>query len=334
LAGERQCVKPPGFDQGNSPRETLDRRGEELVLATTNGAPAIVAAAASAPTVLLACLLNLDAVVMELLRREDPQAADLQIVCSRLRRRSRAVEQADPLVRDRQPTDRRSPPSVLTTWLRQGLRSGMCPLCRVAHKADREYIWHFFDEGADQEDAIESVRRPFGFCDRHIEMLRQIEVEGMKSTLGLSTMFADTLAGIVEDLEGLTPGGHFRTAPCPACANRDERLRANARYLLDELATSPGNRARFEASPGLCFAHFGLVWDTAQTLKDRSLVLDVQRNAARSVLRELQEHVRKHDDKFRHEPKGTERDSWRRAIFLTAGWPAPAESATEPERLR
>jgi 2-phosphosulfolactate phosphatase len=80
LAGER--VKPPGFDQGNSPRETLDRRGEELLLATTNGAPAIVAAAASAPTVVLACLLNLDAVVMELLRREDPQAADLQIVCS------------------------------------------------------------------------------------------------------------------------------------------------------------------------------------------------------------------------------------------------------------
>jgi len=39
LAGEQRCVKPPGFDQGNSPREALDRRGEELVLATTNGAP-------------------------------------------------------------------------------------------------------------------------------------------------------------------------------------------------------------------------------------------------------------------------------------------------------
>jgi 2-phosphosulfolactate phosphatase len=82
LAGERGCVKPPGFDQGNSPREALDRRGEELVLATTNGAPTIVAAAACAPTVLLACLLNLDAVVMELLRREDRRGADLQIVCS------------------------------------------------------------------------------------------------------------------------------------------------------------------------------------------------------------------------------------------------------------
>jgi 2-phosphosulfolactate phosphatase len=78
LAGEQRCVKPPGFDQGNSPREALDRRGEELVLATTNGAPTIVAAAACAPTVLLACLLNLDAVVME----QDRRGADLQIVCS------------------------------------------------------------------------------------------------------------------------------------------------------------------------------------------------------------------------------------------------------------
>ena len=44
LAGERRCVAPPGFDQGNSPREAARRRGDELVLATTNGAPAIVAA--------------------------------------------------------------------------------------------------------------------------------------------------------------------------------------------------------------------------------------------------------------------------------------------------
>jgi 2-phosphosulfolactate phosphatase len=82
LAGERHCVKPPGFDQGNSPSEARRRRGDELVLATTNGAPAIVAAAACAPTVLLACLLNLDAVVVELLAREAGKGSDLQVVCS------------------------------------------------------------------------------------------------------------------------------------------------------------------------------------------------------------------------------------------------------------
>jgi 2-phosphosulfolactate phosphatase len=82
LAGERHCVKPPGFDQGNSPREARDRRGDEFVLATTNGAPTIVAAATCAPTVLLACLLNLGAVVTELLDRESVKGSDLQIVCS------------------------------------------------------------------------------------------------------------------------------------------------------------------------------------------------------------------------------------------------------------
>lgn len=129
----------------------------------------------------------------------------------------------------------------------------MCPLCRVAHKSDREYIWHFFDEGADQGESIDAVRRARGFCDEHIEMLRRIEIEGMNSTLAISTMFADTFPGIVEDLDSLTPDAHFRRAPCPACANRDERLHANAQYLLDELATSPGHRETFEASPGLCF---------------------------------------------------------------------------------
>ena len=76
LAGERRCVAPPGFDQGNSPHEAARRRGDELVLATTNGAPAIVAATGHAPVVLVACLLNLDAVIAAL------EGADVQVVCA------------------------------------------------------------------------------------------------------------------------------------------------------------------------------------------------------------------------------------------------------------
>jgi 2-phosphosulfolactate phosphatase len=79
LAGERHTVMPPGFDQGNSPREAVVLRGEELVLATTNGAPAITSAARQARTALLACMLNLDAVLAALSGGAD---ADIQIVCS------------------------------------------------------------------------------------------------------------------------------------------------------------------------------------------------------------------------------------------------------------
>jgi 2-phosphosulfolactate phosphatase len=82
LAGERHCVKPAGFDQGNSPTEALARRGDELVLATTNGAPTIVAAAQLARQVLLACLLNLEAVVTALQPSEHGPDRDVQIACS------------------------------------------------------------------------------------------------------------------------------------------------------------------------------------------------------------------------------------------------------------
>jgi 2-phosphosulfolactate phosphatase len=79
LAGERNAVRPVGFDQGNSPREATERRGDELVLATTNGAPAIVAATQHAARVVLACLLNLEAMIQTLRMRGE---ADVQIVCS------------------------------------------------------------------------------------------------------------------------------------------------------------------------------------------------------------------------------------------------------------
>jgi hypothetical protein len=253
----------------------------------------------------------------------------------RLRLRPRANKSEDGFLEERgKPVERRSPPSAVMTWLHQGLRAGMCPLCRVAHKADREYIWQFFDEGDRQGESIDQLRASCGFCDQHMEMLRQIEVDGMHSTLGISTMFAETFAGIVEDLEAQRPGRPFSRATCPACESRERYLATNARYLVDELATTPGRREAFEASPGLCFPHFELAWNAARTREDRELLLGVQLKTARSLLADLREHVRKHDHKFAHEPKGAERDSWERAIRLTAGWPAPEGSAAEPEQRR
>jgi Family of unknown function (DUF6062) len=250
----------------------------------------------------------------------------------RLRRRPRGV--ADPRRRPqhRKHSERQPRASVLTRWLRQGLEAGICPLCRVAHKADREYIWHFFDEGDREAESSDQLRASCGFCGEHVEMLRRIEVDEMKSSLGISTTFAETLAGVVEDLDALSPDDTFRRARCPACVKRDEVVEKNAGYLLDELATAPGRRASFERSPGLCFAHFELTWRSTQTASERELLLEVQRRATRQLLADLREHVRKQDHKFAHEPKGAERDSWQRAIFLTAGWPPPSESAGRPER--
>jgi 2-phosphosulfolactate phosphatase len=63
LGGERKAVRIPGFDLGNSPREYLEPAGETLILSTTNGTRAVVAAARRCERVFIASLLNLSAVV-------------------------------------------------------------------------------------------------------------------------------------------------------------------------------------------------------------------------------------------------------------------------------
>ena len=63
LAGERHNVRIEGFDYGNSPREFAEPHAtKKLVLTTTNGTRALLAAAERCETVLVASLLNLGAV--------------------------------------------------------------------------------------------------------------------------------------------------------------------------------------------------------------------------------------------------------------------------------
>jgi 2-phosphosulfolactate phosphatase len=65
LGGERNAVKIPGFDLGNSPREYLERREGPVILSTTNGTRAIVSAAQRCERVFAASLLNLASVIEE-----------------------------------------------------------------------------------------------------------------------------------------------------------------------------------------------------------------------------------------------------------------------------
>lgn len=82
LAGERNAVAIPGFDLGNSPRELTEPRGETLILTTTNGTRAILAAAAGAETVLVGSLLNLSAVAAAA-----RGGGDIEVICAGLQGR-------------------------------------------------------------------------------------------------------------------------------------------------------------------------------------------------------------------------------------------------------
>jgi 2-phosphosulfolactate phosphatase len=81
LGGERGTVPIPGFDLGNSPSEYVEPRGETVILTTTNGTRAIVSAGARCELVLVASLLNLDAVAAVARKRGE----DAAVICAGVR---------------------------------------------------------------------------------------------------------------------------------------------------------------------------------------------------------------------------------------------------------
>jgi 2-phosphosulfolactate phosphatase len=86
LAGERQCVKPEGFDLGNSPREFDGAPlGDTLVITTTNGTRAIVTAAAHAETVAIGSLANLTACAAQVARVARERQGDVLVQCAGVR---------------------------------------------------------------------------------------------------------------------------------------------------------------------------------------------------------------------------------------------------------
>jgi hypothetical protein len=212
--------------------------------------------------------------------------------------------------------------SALNRFLKQGLARHMCPLCRVADKVDREYIWHFFDEYSGEAWALDALRRARGFCAEHADELRRVEYEGLRSTLGISGVYLDTLEGVEGEFAALRPGGRLRERePCPACRYRDDEVEKNATYLVETLRDDGRARERFEAGPGLCMRHFDLVWAAARGPADQELLLEVQRRSIHNLRQELLEHARKQGHEAAGEAPGEEADSWQRAMYLTGGWP-------------
>jgi 2-phosphosulfolactate phosphatase len=79
LAGEQKGLPIEGFDLFNSPSELEVEpvRGKTIILATTNGTPAIAAAASKAGRLIICSVLNVDAVAAEISGH-----GDIVIICS------------------------------------------------------------------------------------------------------------------------------------------------------------------------------------------------------------------------------------------------------------
>ena len=82
LAGERNALRIPGFALGNSPREMTAEavRGKTVVMSTSNGTGALLAAA-SAPHVYLACAANFT-LASTLAQEARGRQEDMLVICA------------------------------------------------------------------------------------------------------------------------------------------------------------------------------------------------------------------------------------------------------------
>ena len=219
-----------------------------------------------------------------------------------------------------------------------------CPLCRLlAVEADRyldAVLWELVNDPPSRAD----LNRARGYCQEHGWLLVR-----HGAVLGVAILTRDVIATLLDVLASNavkaspTPGlrGLLRNLardraseltadlvsdlkpqrPCPACAHLDPIERDALDTLLAHL-DGPGALAKaYRASDGLCLDHFRSALERAPSGTEARSLVAAQRDVWERLHVELGEFIRKKDFRFRHEPYGEERDSWRRALGIISGPP-------------
>jgi hypothetical protein len=218
--------------------------------------------------------------------------------------------------------------------LMEELEGTGCALCALVLRALERYFDGLVYAKVNDLGIRETLRASHAFCAAHGEMLRQA-----RSALGSAIIHRDVLNSIARQLECASPPAKspidwlqaafdsrqpqenaFLPAEerCPAClhARRAEHNYVNtllANWNNDEL------RAAFRRSSGLCVPHLRMVLGGTNDKDTFETIQAIQLEIWQDLIGELDEFIRKQDFRFSQEPKGSERDSWSRAIDLVSG---------------
>jgi hypothetical protein len=229
----------------------------------------------------------------------------------------------------------RSQPKHLTYFaLIEGLEGDGCALCALVLRALERYFDGLVYEKVNDPSIREALRASHGFCPAHGEMLRQA-----RSALGSAIIHRDVLSTIARQLkqEKRPPQSPIdwlqaaldtrqpqqeaslnATEACPACLHA---CRSEQNYIDTLLAHWDDGELQetFRRSSGLCVAHLRMTLGRAADPTKFEAIKTIQLEIWLGLIGELDEFIRKQDYRFSDEPKGSERDSWSRAIDLVSG---------------
>ncbi len=228
----------------------------------------------------------------------------------------------------------------------EAMASPGCAFCKLQQRAAERYLDAFLWESVNDPRPRRQVSAARGFCRDHAWLLVR-----PGAALSTAIIYQDVVGAVVNAIRA-TPvvekrsfwqrvealwGGESRNdpivralqpqQPCPVCANAAEIEGHLCATVLDVMKRSRDFLAHYQASSGLCVAHFRALIGATSQPELRSALIDAQLAIWEALRAELAEFIRKNDHRFREETFGVERDSWERAMALTSG-PQPAATSS------
>ncbi len=214
----------------------------------------------------------------------------------------------------------------LYSELLDALQAGGCPLCRLGRRAVGRYLETLNYEGVNDPGLRRALQEAQGLCHRHAWQWTRLR----GSPLGVAIVYRHLLKDLTATLEKqpqtrISPRRRRRnasielapTGACPACTAENEAITRYGRTLLARLA-HPDLAAAYDAAGGLCLPHLRHLLALADETQAR-ILLGWQTAIYRRLLAQLDEFIRKHDHRFRHEGFGVEQDAWTRAVAALTG---------------
>ena len=235
--------------------------------------------------------------------------------------------------------------------IREALAQPGCPYCRLLARSADRYLDAILWEQVNDPETRSELNHARGYCRHHGWMLARVG-----AALGVAILSRDVIKTLLDVVESTpienAPGSVFRSlqrslgkeqvlsestglvaalspqVACPVCSHLQDLEAACTGALLDHLEGPEGLSEIYRASDGLCLEHVRRALAHAPSAAAANALLAAQRPIWQRLDAELAEFIRKSDQRFRDEPFGSERDSWRRALEALYG-PPPGPSARQ-----
>jgi hypothetical protein len=190
-----------------------------------------------------------------------------------------------------------------------------CPICQLVRRAERRTVAVYCIEGSGDQQRRAQVRAARGLCAHHATLLRDA-----KDAMAAAVTALDVMTNLLRDLPHLTDKPHlfkrhYRPRPCPVCAEMRQYDHAVCAGVV-AWHEDPDLLVALRQSQGICAHHLRYIaaqWQMSLPW------WDAQRTAWVRLHGELEEFVRKRDDRFRHETHTTDADAWKRAWMQISG---------------